>query len=135
MALFTIIHPTRQASLHTNIKMFCLADIGMIKLPINKRFNMGQGINIATVPYMNMLYTNDQLLGSTVQISGWGDTEYNARPSRLKFGYTELVDISNIAAQFQGYGDIERLLVGNNAGTWTCLGDSGGKIFKLKKTF
>ena len=130
-----IIHPSGQSSLHINMKMLCFTDIGLIKLPINKRFNMSHGINIAPVSYMNMLYTNNRLLNSVVQISGWGDTEYTTMSSRLKIGYAQLVDISNITAHFQGYGDIERLLVGDNAGSWTCRGDSGGKIFKLNTYF
>ena len=112
--------------------MLFIADIALMKLPANKRFNMGPGRNVGTIEF-NDVNTNDMLIqlcnqGTRVQISGWGKTETNDPSMRLKVGHSNFIlETANMPDTTDPIDN--RLLVGDaRHGTWACMGDSGGKI-------
>ena len=93
------------------------------------------GLTNVDIVTINRIYPNRELVrlsntGSftVVQLSGWGYTEAEQfDQTRLKIGFSGLVDPNSIIHKVPTIGDQNLLLIGDNRASWGCLGDSGGK--------
>ena len=110
-----------------------IVDIGLMNLPVDKRFDMGNAQNILSIN-MNLQYPNDILYslsenhGKRVEVSGWGRTEQNIPSTNLKIGTMLLYNAVWIDEHNSIVVDNRGLVANQTTGEWPCQFDSGGEV-------